>query len=445
MATEFYIKLYNDDDVAVNYILENAFPPLDHGSTAMLDAPLTAREIKDSIFSMGRMKAPRIDGLQAIFYQVALATNLKQMHLISLCNIFYKAMTKIFSTRLRKVMEHLVSPTQCSFVLGRNSSDNIIIDQEHFVELVCACITTPRMRLLWNREVLEEFAPSRGIRQGDLISPYIFVRYMKHLSQLINTAVGHGFWKPIRLKKNFLWEKTDNTKKVHLLNWREINNSKNLGGSSIHHAKGLNHAFMIKAGWGHIERPDALRTKVLRPKYKCGSNIIPRMERRSCESNLWKGICKGWSDVEREWDGEKLNDSLPLGTVQKIMAMSPPSPWKNVDHIAWNQTSDRAFSLQTTWIFEGKTNALKTMYDSIQARWVEIDRIWKNNIYRKKDFNLTDVLIRWLPLAETMIKMNVDVSFFSHNNNAACGRVFRDHLDRFVKAFACNLGSCFIM
>ncbi|RYR24756.1 hypothetical protein Ahy_B02g058284 [Arachis hypogaea] len=79
------------------------------------------------------------------------------------------------------------------------------------------------------------------------------------------------------------------------------------------------------------------------------------------------------------------------------------------------------------------------MYDSIQARWVEIDRIWKNNIYRKKDFNLTDVLIRWLPLAETMIKMNVDVSFFSHNNNAACGRVFRDHLDRFVKAFASKL------
>ncbi|RYR74167.1 hypothetical protein Ahy_A02g008797 [Arachis hypogaea] len=41
--------------------------------------------------------------------------------------------------------------------------------------------------------------------------------------------------------------------------------------------------------------------------------------------------------------------------------------------------------------------------------------------------------------------MNVDSSYFSHNNNAACGRVFRDHLDTFVKTFAYNLGRCSIM
>ncbi|RYR41137.1 hypothetical protein Ahy_A08g037531 [Arachis hypogaea] len=41
--------------------------------------------------------------------------------------------------------------------------------------------------------------------------------------------------------------------------------------------------------------------------------------------------------------------------------------------------------------------------------------------------------------------MNVDSSFFSHNNNDAYGGVFRDHLCRFVKAFACNLESYSIM
>lgn len=34
-----------------------------------------------------------------------------------------------------------------------------------------------RMNLLWNRELTEEFVPSRGVYQGDLISPYIFLFY----------------------------------------------------------------------------------------------------------------------------------------------------------------------------------------------------------------------------------------------------------------------------
>jgi hypothetical protein len=34
------------------------------------------------------------------------------------------------------------------------------------------------MRVIWNGEALENFSPSRGIRQGDSISPLIFVLCM---------------------------------------------------------------------------------------------------------------------------------------------------------------------------------------------------------------------------------------------------------------------------
>ncbi|KAL4306936.1 hypothetical protein AHAS_Ahas16G0228100 [Arachis hypogaea] len=43
------------------------------------------------------------------------------------------------------------------------------------------------------------------------------------------------------------------------------------------------------------------------------------------------------------------------------------------------------------------------------------------------------------------MKLNVDGSFFKRKNNAACGGVFRNHLDRFVVGFSCNLGSCSII
>lgn len=39
----------------------------------------------------------------------------------------------------------------------------------YFVNLVYWCITSPNMQVLWNRETLGKFQPSRGIRQGSYI------------------------------------------------------------------------------------------------------------------------------------------------------------------------------------------------------------------------------------------------------------------------------------
>ena len=57
------------------------------------------------------------------------------------------------------------------------------------------------MQILWNRECTEEFVPSRGIRQGDPISLYIFVLCIERLSHGIHRAINIGTWRPIQLSK----------------------------------------------------------------------------------------------------------------------------------------------------------------------------------------------------------------------------------------------------
>ena len=57
------------------------------------------------------------------------------------------------------------------------------------------------MNILWNGECTGEFTSSRGIRQGDPLSPYLFVLCMERLSHLIAWAVEDGLWRPITISR----------------------------------------------------------------------------------------------------------------------------------------------------------------------------------------------------------------------------------------------------
>ncbi|KAH9735402.1 putative ribonuclease H protein [Citrus sinensis] len=198
------------------------------------------------IFSSGNIPSEINKTLVVLIPKTDHLISFRMYRPISLCTVTYKTVTKIIANRLKAILPELIGPHQTSFVPGRHIIENIVVAQEiihsmrrktgnrgqmaikvdlekaydrlswdfiqdtlletglptDFVHITMNCITTARMNVLWEGECTDDFIPSRGIRQGDPISPYIFVLFIERLSHGICHAVNMGEWKPIRLARH---------------------------------------------------------------------------------------------------------------------------------------------------------------------------------------------------------------------------------------------------
>ena len=161
--------------------------------------------------------------------------DLKDLRPISLVGSLYKILSKVLANRIKRVMSLVISQYQNAFVEGRQILDAVLIANEavdytlrgkekgilckldiekaydhirwdfllkmlermgfgpKWIRWINWCISTATFSVLINGSPAGFFWSSRGLRQGDPLSPYLFVIGMEALSCLLKRAVEGNF------------------------------------------------------------------------------------------------------------------------------------------------------------------------------------------------------------------------------------------------------------
>ncbi|XP_022028823.1 uncharacterized protein LOC110929940 [Helianthus annuus] len=172
----------------------------------------------------------------ALIPKVKNPQSVEEFRPISLIGVIYKIIAKILAFRLKKVIPSLVNPVQTAFVEGRSIFDGPLITSEiiswakkskkkmlifkvdfekaydsvnwkfllsnlkamgfpsRWTKWVGACLKSSWASVLVSGSPTSEFKLERGLHQGDLLSPFLFILAMEALDVIMKRAVRRGVY-----------------------------------------------------------------------------------------------------------------------------------------------------------------------------------------------------------------------------------------------------------
>eukprot|EP00253_Pinus_taeda_P021261 PITA_21261 len=216
-----------------------------------LNKPVTEEEISEDILNVvedSRISRTILKALNTSFISLITkqesALTPDKFRPIALCNVVYKIISKILANRFKPLLPSLISGEQSGYLEGRQILNNIIQAHEvvhsltskrqagmirqldiakaydkvnwmyikkvliafgfdhNWVRWVMALVTSSSFSILVNGSPSEIVTPSRGLKQGDRLSPFQFILMMEGLGRSIKHAKISGMIKGLQLIEN---------------------------------------------------------------------------------------------------------------------------------------------------------------------------------------------------------------------------------------------------
>ncbi|GLT87684.1 hypothetical protein SLE2022_057510 [Rubroshorea leprosula] len=171
---------------------------------------------------------------------------LKDFRPISLIGCMYKLLAKVLANRLKVVMPEIIGEAQSTFVGGRQLVDSVLVLNEAVDEVrmrkksafifkadfqkaydcvnwsfldgmmdgfgfgakwrgwIMECLSTVRVSVMVNGSPTEEFIVEKRLRQGDPLSPFLFLMVVEGLNGLVKKAENEGLLHGVEVGKKGL-------------------------------------------------------------------------------------------------------------------------------------------------------------------------------------------------------------------------------------------------